>query len=292
MKKILLTGGSGFIGRNLRESFLSGKYEICAPTHAQLDLTDTRAADEFFAKNSFDCVLHAGVKPGHRNAKDKSDLLYSNLRMFENLERNRGSFGKLLNFGSGAVYDQSADITAALESEIFARMPADEHGFCKYTVEKILRNTPDFTDLIIFGIFGKYEDWEIRFISNAVCKAVHGLPITLRQNRRFSYLDVDDLPAILEFFIENPMQHKAYNIVPNGYVELADIARKVAQIGGVEVKIAADGYGNDYYGDNSRLLAEFPSARFTQIDESIRKLFSYYSKNISAIDKALLFNDK
>ena len=75
MKKILLTGGSGFIGRNLRESFLSGKYEICAPTHAQLDLTDTRAADEFFAKNSFDCVLHAGVKPGHRNAKDKSDLL-------------------------------------------------------------------------------------------------------------------------------------------------------------------------------------------------------------------------
>ena len=116
MKKILLTGGSGFIGRNLRESFLSRKYDITAPAHSELDLLDTRSADEFFRKNSFDFIIHAAVKPCHRNAKDPTALLYSNLRMFENLERNRGSFGKLVNIGSGAIYGQSADISAAVNA--------------------------------------------------------------------------------------------------------------------------------------------------------------------------------
>ena len=128
MKKILLTGGSGFIGRNLLESFLPQKYEISAPARAQLDLLDTRAADEFFAKNSFDCVLHSAVKPCHRNAPDRDALVYSNLRMFENLARNSGSFGRLINFGSGAIYGQDADISGAREEDIFKRMPRDEHG--------------------------------------------------------------------------------------------------------------------------------------------------------------------
>ena len=60
MKKILLTGGSGFIGRNLRESFLSRKYDITAPAHSELDLLDTRSADEFFRKNSFDFIIQTG----------------------------------------------------------------------------------------------------------------------------------------------------------------------------------------------------------------------------------------
>lgn len=50
MKKILLTGGSGFIGRNLRESFLASKYDISAPAHSELDLLDTQSTDEFFKK--------------------------------------------------------------------------------------------------------------------------------------------------------------------------------------------------------------------------------------------------
>ena len=135
MKKILLTGGSGFVGRNLRESFLSQKYDLAAPARARLDLLDTRAVDEFFAKNSFDCVLHAAVKPCHRNAPDRDALVLSNLRMFENLARNSGSFGRLINFGSGAVYDQGGDISGAREEDIFKKMPSDEHGFCKYAAD-------------------------------------------------------------------------------------------------------------------------------------------------------------
>ena len=39
MKNILITGGSGFIGKNLREQ-LQGKYNIYAPSHSELELLD------------------------------------------------------------------------------------------------------------------------------------------------------------------------------------------------------------------------------------------------------------
>ena len=41
--RILLTGGSGFIGQNLR-AYLSANHEVLAPTHAELDLADPDGA--------------------------------------------------------------------------------------------------------------------------------------------------------------------------------------------------------------------------------------------------------
>lgn len=253
MKKILLTGGTGFIGRNLRESFLKDCYELVAPGRAELDVADTNSVDDYFRTHQFDVVLHAAVKPGHRNAHEPTRLLYSNMRMFENLARHHDRYGKFINFGSGAVYDTSVNNAGVTEEQRFLNMGADEHSFCKYVVAKRIEQLPGFVDLNIFGIFGKYEDYAIRFISNAICKSLFGLPITLRRNRRFSYLDVNDLPKILEFFIENDVRYHSYNIVPDSFVELRWIAEQVAAINGVDVHVSSEGYGLDYYGSNKRL---------------------------------------
>lgn len=294
MKKILLTGGNGFIGRNLLESDLAQKYRIFVPGHRELPLEDTAAVDAYFRGKEFDAVWHFATKPAHRNAPDHSNLFYTNVRMFENLARHRDRFGKFINAGSGAIYDVSANNAGVREDEIFARMGVDDHSFCKYVVAKRMENMPGFVDFNIFGIFGKYEDYAIRFISNAICKALYGLPITLRQNRRFSYLDVTDLPAVLETFTENPAQHRSYNITPPEPVELAAIADMVKKTVGndVEIKVAASGYGLDYYGDNARLLTEFPQVRFTTFAVSVERLVKWYRENLPGIDKHKLLVDK
>lgn len=292
-KKILLTGGNGFIGKNIQESFLAEKYEITAPRSFELNLIDTDCVDEYFKDKTFDVVLHAGCKPGHRNAKDPTNLFYSNLRMFENLERHKDKFGKLINFGSGAIYDISKNNSNVKEEDIFKNMGKDDHSFCKYVEHKLIENLDNFIDLNIFGIFGKYEDWEIRFISNAICKAMYGFDITLRQNRRFSYLFVEDLMPILEYFIENKPKYNSYNIVPPEPVELVQIAELVKEISGNEISInvANEGYGLDYYGDNSRLISEV-DCKFTKIEDSIKMLFAYYESRKEIIKKELLLTDK
>ena len=202
-KKILLTGGNGFIGKNIRESFLAEKYELFAPRSFELNLADTAQVDEFLRTHRFDAVLHAAAKPGHRNAPDHTNLFYTNIRMFENLVRHQDKFGKLIHFGSGAVYDVAADNRLVTEDQIGKHCGQDGHSFCKYVIHKRTETLPNVIELNIFGIFGKYEDWEIRFISNAICKTLFGLPITLRQNRRFSYLYISDLMPILDYFIEH-----------------------------------------------------------------------------------------
>ncbi|MGB2578775.1 GDP-L-fucose synthase [Elusimicrobium simillimum] len=292
--KILLTGGNGFIGKNILESHLAAKYDITAPRSFELNLADTEAADNFFKDKQFDVVLHSATKPGHRNAKDLSNLFYTNVRMFENLERNKAHFGKLINFGSGAVYDVSTNITDAREESIFNKMPKDEHGFCKYVVAKQIEKLDNFIDLNIFGIFGKHEDYAIRFISNAVCKAIKGLPITLRQNRRFSYLFVEDLIPVLEFLIENKAKYNSYNIVPDEKAELLALAQAVKELAGgnIEIKVAAPGYGLDYTGNNDRIKKEIPGLKFTPMRDAVAKLYNFYKSNEGIINTNALKEDK
>ncbi len=293
-KTILLTGGNGFIGKNIQASFLAEKYEITAPRSVELDLTDTAQVDTFFRTHSFDVVLHAAAKPGHRNAKDPTQLFYTNVRIFENLVRHTDKFGKLINLGSGAIYDIAADNRLVSEDQIGLRCGKDEHSFCKYVVHKRIENLPNATDLNIFGIFGPHEDWEIRFISNAICKTLFDLPITLRQNRRFSYLYIDDLMPILDFFITHNTKYKTYNITPDTETELLTAAQTVQKIGGRNnpIRVAKEGYGLNYSGSNARLKAEMPSVVFTPLETAVEKLFNYYRTRQDQLDKQLLLTDK
>ncbi len=293
-KQLLLTGGNGFIGKNIQESFLADKYDICAPRSFELDLADTPSVDEFFRTHTFDAVLHTAVKPGHRNAKDPTNLFYTNVRMFENLVRHTDKFGKLINFGSGAVYDVAADNRLVTEDQIGLRCGKDDHSFCKYVVHKRIEALHNVIDLNIFGIFGKYEDWEIRFISNAICKTLFNLPITLRQNRRFSYLYVNDLMPVLDYFIEHTPKYKSYNVTPDQETELLQIAHTIAQISGstAGIRVEQEGYGLNYSGSNARLRREIPGLTFTPFEQAINDLVAYYKHNQQNIEKQLLLQDK
>lgn len=292
--KLLLTGGNGFIGKNIQESFLAQKYEIIAPRSFELNLIDTGCTDDFFKGREFDVVLHAGTKPGHRNVSDLNNLTYSNIRMFENLARHKDKYKKFINFGSGAIYDNSKNVTNAKEEDIYKNFGENEHSFCKYVIAKRIEALDNFVDLNIFGIFGKYEDWEIRFVSNAVCKALYDLPITLRQNRRFSYLWIEDLMPVLEFFIENDVKHKSYNVVPDEKTTLLDTARLARFYSGkdLDIIVAHEGYGVDYTGSNRRLKKEFSTIKFTKMNEAICSLYNYYKENLEKIDRTKLLKDK
>jgi len=293
-KVILLTGGTGFIGKNLVESCLSIKYRILAPTHKELDLLDAEAVRAYIAATKPDSVIHSACKPGHRNAKDPSGLFYSNTRMFFNLAANSGSFRKMIVLGSGAIYDMRHYQPKMREEYFGANIPADDHGFSRYVCGKYMENAPNIVDLRIFGVFGKYEDYGIRFISNMICKALYDLPLTIKQNRKMDYVLVDDLVPVLEHFLNNDAAHKAYNVTPDRSIELIDIARQVLRIAGKDlpIKTAQPGFGPEYSGDNSRLRSEIKELFFTPEETAIEKLYSWYAANKKSINRELLLSDK
>ncbi|MFC1566320.1 NAD-dependent epimerase/dehydratase family protein [bacterium] len=292
--KILLTGGSGFIGKNILGSCLSKKYEIIAPSHKDLDLTDEDAVQAFFDKNKIDIVLHSACKPGHRNAKDSSGIFFNNTRMFFNLARNSNKFKKMIITGSGAIYDMRHYKPKMKEEYFGDHVPIDEHGFSKYVCEKYIEKTDNIIDLRIFGIFGKYEDYAIRFISNLICKVIFDVPLTINQNKKFDYLYIDDLMPVLDYFIQHDANHSAYNVTPDNSIELLELAEKIKKISGKDLPIIIkkDGLGSEYSGDNSLLKTEMTQVIFTDIDEAIEELYNYYLSIKDKIKKEQILVDK
>ncbi len=138
--KLLITGGSGFIGRNLTE-YLSAKYNVSAPRHQELDLLDEDKVEAYFKKYNFDVVIHCAVRPGHRNANDSSGQLYNNTRMFFNLARNKDKFKKMIVLSSGLVYDIRYYKPKMKEEYFDAHVPADEGGFSKYIIARRILDT-------------------------------------------------------------------------------------------------------------------------------------------------------
>lgn len=297
--RILLTGGSGFIGKNMIEIF-HGTHEILAPTHSVLDLNDELSVSDWFRKYKIDAVLHAATKPGHRNAIDPAQIAVTNLHMFSNLleASRKAEVERFLFLGSGSEFDMRNYRPKMKEASLGDYIPADDTGFSKYICTRMIQGMPGYVNIRFFGIFGKYEDYVIRFISNAICKTLFDLPITLRQNRRFDYTYIDDGVRAIECFLTAPIEqlkYNDYNVTPSESVSLFELAELVRRISGKEdlpIIVGTPGEGIEYSGNNTRFRELFPDFEFTPIEDSVRLLYNWYVSHKDLIDKDKLMLDK
>ena len=289
--RVLVTGASGFLGRNLAEA-LCRQFEICAPPRAELDLLDEDVVRQYLRQRHFDVVIHAATVRANRRIGAPANLMQQNCRMFFNLARNAEAFGKMLFLSSGAVYDRRKPVARVSEASFDCSVPADPYGFSKYVCGQYISRSSNLFDLRLFGVFGPHEDWEIRFLSNACCRAVWDLPVILKRNVRFDYLDVADLSALLCWFIENQPHHRAYNVCTGRAIDLLAFARKVVRVSGKNLQIVVQepGLGHEYSGDNRRLLEEI-DFQFRSPDDSIVSLYRWYAERKAEIDPARLHFD-
>ncbi len=293
-KNIFLTGGRGFIGRNIHEQF-SEKYDISAPTHSELNLEDASEVEDYLKSHAFDVVVHAAAVGVTRKFSNANDVFGKNLRIFFNITRCNKHFKRLINIGSGAEYGKNKPLCKVKEDYFDNSIPKDDYGFYKYVCSKYIEKMDDAVVLRLFGCYGKYEDYGTRFVSNAICKTLFDLPITItNKNVFFDYLHVNDLAKIIEYFIENKAKHKSYNVTPDKSIDLLTLAKKVREISGknLEIVVKNDGINPEYSGDNSRLKEEINSLKFTDIDSGIRDLYNWYLENKNMIDYGKIHADK
>ena len=165
--------------------------------------------------------------------------------------------------------------------------PVDQYGLMKCIVNQMIEESSNIYNLRLFGIFGKYEYWKTKFISNLCCKSIKGLPLSLRKNCYFDYLWIDDFCKMLEQFmqLEKPRYH-VYNAVRGERIDLLSLAELVNEVADTkqEIVVCQEDLANEYTASNDRILEELPELGFTDIKESVRELYAWYRLHQDEID--------
>ena len=247
MKKILLTGGTGFFGKSILDMVRRGKltgYDFTilsrnpekflrnVPEFAGLPQVTFIAGDvrEFSVDGTFDAMI-LGAAPASVEIPDeemRSIILDGTAHSLEIARRCKVK--KLLFISSGAVYGRQK-VDRVPESAPCE--PVTVYGKAKVEAEKLCFSSGiPAVAARCFAFTGKYLDRNIHFaIGNFIRDALAGKEIIIKGDGTplRSYLYADDLVQWLFDLLEKGENGKSYNVGSDQAISIADLARTVAE---------------------------------------------------------------
>ena len=234
MKKILITGANGYIGKTLVNAF-KDKYDVTAISRKDFDLTNSKLTIEFFEGKYFDVVLHCAISGGSRLKKDCWDVVDNNLSMYYNLKQCKSNFGKLINFGSGAEYHASDT----------------PYGMSKKIISESVINTENFFNVIVYAVFDENE-LDTRFIKSNIKRHINKEPMLIYEHKKMSFFYMKDFITLVEHMTITDsyklMKQNYCNYIGN--LTLVEIAEIINSVGNYEVPILlSTKHGVDYTTD-------------------------------------------
>lgn len=171
--KILLTGGSGMVGRNICD-YAQGfsQYELLAPTSKELNLLDKTAVDLYINSHKPDVIIHAaGIVGGiQANIENPVKFLHENTLMGQNIVLSAYQTGikQLINLGSSCMYPRNAQNPLLEESILTGELEPTNEGYALAKIvtaklcEYISRTNLDYQykTLIPCNLYGKYDKFD------------------------------------------------------------------------------------------------------------------------------------
>lgn len=170
--KILLTGSSGMVGRNILEHGNSNSYEFLTPTSTELDLTDRQAIDVYLSEHRPDLIIHcAGLVGGiQANIARPFDFLQQNTLMGVNLVSCAYdlSVPKFLNLASSCMYPRHGANPLREEQLLSGTLEPTNEGYALAKLvttrlcEYICRQNPRliYRTLIPCNLYGRFDHFE------------------------------------------------------------------------------------------------------------------------------------
>lgn len=173
--KILITGGGGMVGRNVREALLArGGCTVLAPDRKALDLSNQQAVADYLNTERPDLVVHSAGRVGgiQANMAHPVEFLVENLDIGRNVIMGAQQAGvpRLLNMASSCMYPAQAEsplpesliLNGALEptNEGYALAKIVSTRLCEY----ISRTTPglNYKTLVPCNLYGRHDKFDPR----------------------------------------------------------------------------------------------------------------------------------
>jgi len=216
--KILITGARGFVGSFITKH-LADKHTLLTPTRQELDLTNLEQVGEWFKNNEVDVVLHCALSGREVLSSTDPQYLSDGLLMFRNLWLQKHQYKRFVHLGTAYEFDLTKNNENVLEHEFVHHLPKTSYGYAKNIAARIIRDTPGFYNLKLFGVFHETEN-DNRFFK----RVVHQDEVIINNNIYLDYIYLPDILPMLELMVEGRSQHSDVNMVYPHKYQLSEMA--------------------------------------------------------------------
>lgn len=225
MKKILITGSKGMVGRNITEFHKSKEYELLTPSSKELNLLDRFCVDKYLQSNKPDIVIHcAGIVGGiQANMSNPVKFLVENTQMGLNIIMGAKDTGikHFINMSSSCMYPRDAINPLGEELILKGELEPTNEGYAiaKVTSTRLCEyiNKEDesfqYKTIIPCNLYGKYDKFDpkhshmlpavIKKIYEAKVNSQNTLDIWGDGEARREFMYVEDLADFTYYAIEN-----------------------------------------------------------------------------------------
>lgn len=255
MKKIFLTGVSGFVGKSIFKK-LSKKYDIYAPERKDLDLLNLNQLKVLISDQKFDWIINCAVKGGRRTKKDTSEDFFNNIVSLDNLLNFVNSDCKLITFSSGAEFHKQNDF----------------YGLSKKICSSIIKDKQNIKNLRIYNIFGELG-MKDSFVYSTIEKALKEEDVVIWEDIEFDIYYIQDLINLIELLIEN--NTKEYQEIDCVYpikYKLSDIANLIKKLCKSDSNIKIGKEGSMSYTGN---FQQINNLNLTKFDKSLKFMIEH-----------------
>lgn len=275
VKRVLITGAGGFIGRACLAPLAERGYEIHGVTRSavvsspetrwhSVDLLDTEAVDALVAEVRPTHLLHLAwvTEPGrYQRSAENFRWVRASLALLEGFARNGGE--RCVGAGSCAEYDSRLGVCSERTT---ALAPTSPYGVCKHALQLMLRSFSEFTGISsawgrVFSLYGPHEHPQ-RLVPSLARAILAGeeAPCTVGDQVR-DYLHVEDVAAAFVALVDSAASG-SFNIASGDGVPVRELARMIGEACGRPDLVRLGGLPArpddpaELVGDASRLHAE------------------------------------
>ncbi len=306
-KKVFIAGMHGMVGSILGPSLIEAGYPVIAgPTSKELDLSNQKAVEDFFAREKPDTVILAAAKVGgiQENLEHPVDFLQTNLSIQINVmaAAHRHGAARLLFLASSAVYPKDAAQPVQEEALLSGPLDAANEAYalakiagirlCQAYVKQYGRNYTSLIPANLYGSPGEQNSSRTTVISSLIIRlyqaklnkqtecVIWGTGNVLRE-----FLHVRDLASAVLVVLDETQTPDIINIGSGEEISIRSLAEKIADEVGYRGRLVFDSARPEGVArkllDSSR-IRNFGWKPDINLDQGLHEAFSGYLKGLEA----------
>lgn len=292
-ERVLVTGGTGFIGRNVVDELIRRGYEVHSlvyPPFApekeglvqyEMNLLDNKQLEEFFNHHSFENLIHLAWYVGPKcHIHDLNlDWTIATLNLLKLFKESGGK--KFLGAGTISEYEYKYGY---LVEEQTPTDPQTLYGNTKNAIFNIAKvyckqNNIEFKWPRIFNLYGPAEKPQ-RLMPSVINSCLKGEDVKVSDCLKFQdYLHVEDTARGIVDVFEADIQG-AVNICSGKPVQLRTIVEKIAQLTNFKENILwgaiPAAFGDDLVAGNNEKLKSTGWTQKYSLDEGLKMTIEWW----------------